>query len=393
LTEFDVPNEPNTDNNNFIFLHGYNVEPNEARGVESAMFRRMFWSGSHAKFYGVTWPGYLSRAYIDYGFGRIAITPNYHTNVVSALVTSYYLTSFVNELNGTNTMAAHSLGNMVALSALNDWGARVNDYFMIDAAVPIEAIDPVAANTNMVHPSWYPYNANLWASDWYQLWSSGDGRSRLGWTSRFSDFNGANVYNFYSSGEEVLRTQVGPPPSVPQAFFDQAILDGIFNVNPQGCFVWAWQEKMKGTCAGNWVLGSDYGGWGFNAAYSGLTPAQANSLSNSVLQTNAFFSDSVDTAMFTTNSSGSAFAAANRSRLLADAIPAVSLAIGANHVTALAPQGQLDRNFDMEDSYENGWPVTTGNEAFKWHHSDVKAVAYLYTYQLFQTLVALGNLK
>jgi hypothetical protein len=33
----------------------YNVNPDQARGWESDIFKRMYWSGSHAKFYGVTW--------------------------------------------------------------------------------------------------------------------------------------------------------------------------------------------------------------------------------------------------------------------------------------------------------------------------------------------------
>ena len=52
-----MPNEPDTIDKNFVFLHGYNVLPDEARGVAADMFKRMYWSGSHAKFYAVTWEG------------------------------------------------------------------------------------------------------------------------------------------------------------------------------------------------------------------------------------------------------------------------------------------------------------------------------------------------
>jgi len=118
-------------------------------------------------------------------------------------------------------------------------------------------------------------------------------------------------------------------------------------------------------------------------------------LPGSQLQSNAFFDTSVDTALFTTNSSGSAYAAANRNIILADAIPAVTLAVGANHVGRLAPSGQPDRNFDMKTQLENGWPASksTGAEAFNWYHSDFKDVAYLYTYKLFNQMVTFGNLK
>lgn len=130
-----------------------NTNPNEARGAQAALFKKLFWSGSQAKFYGVTWDGYSSQHNL---FGIHTVTPNYHTNVVNALITAPQLATFINGLSGTNTMAAHSLGNMVALSALSDWSANVQNYFMIDAAVAIEAVDgSVGVNTNMVPPVWY----------------------------------------------------------------------------------------------------------------------------------------------------------------------------------------------------------------------------------------------
>jgi hypothetical protein len=57
LASADVPNEPQTGTNNFIFLHGYNVNPNQARGWLADIYKRFYWSGSHAKFYGVTYQG------------------------------------------------------------------------------------------------------------------------------------------------------------------------------------------------------------------------------------------------------------------------------------------------------------------------------------------------
>ncbi len=45
----DAPNEPPTSAKNFVFLHGYNVNQQEARGVLSEVFKRMYWSGSKAK--------------------------------------------------------------------------------------------------------------------------------------------------------------------------------------------------------------------------------------------------------------------------------------------------------------------------------------------------------
>ncbi len=194
-----APNEPQTDGKNLVFIHGYNVNQQQARGVESEMFKRFYWSGSKAKFYGVTWNGADSQV-LSY------TTPNYHTNEMHAVSTAPVLAGFLGTLSGSTVVVAHSLGNMVVLSALNDDNARINKYFMIDAAVPIEALDGSAAtDADMMNPSWNGYDTRLWASEWHSLFPTNDARNTLTWRDRFSNLNGADVYNFYSSGEEVLR--------------------------------------------------------------------------------------------------------------------------------------------------------------------------------------------
>lgn len=394
LTDDSVPNEPDTDGNNFIFVHGYNVNPNEARGTFAATFKRLFWSGSHAKFYGVTWDGYQSQENL---LGLVEFTPNYQTNVANAFLTAPYLASFINDLSGTNTLAAHSLGNMVALSAISDWDANVQNYFMIDAAVPIEAVDGSAGvNTNIVYPDWLPYDNSLWASYWYQLFSSGDYRSTLTWNDRLSNLHGATVYDFYSSGEDVLRTWSGgyPPSGLFGIVYSQikAYLQG-----QSGVYAWAWEEEMKGRMSSflnNSLLSSDHGGWKFNSAYSSLTVAQADALPASELQTNAFFdftASSLTNDLALEGSSGSTYAQANRNRILSDTIPAVTEAIGGNPIPSFNSTGH---NINMQATYEvNGWPISTGSEAFNWHHSDFRVVAYLYTYGLFNDMVTIGGLK
>jgi hypothetical protein len=109
---------------------------------------------------------------------------------------------------------------------------------------------------------------------------------------------------------------------------------------------------------------------------------------------------SVDTAMFTASTSGSTYAAANRNRILSDAIPALTWPLGANYDTNLDLEFGGTRNFDMQ-ALENGWPTgrgparwPVGTAAFgEWHHSDFHQVAYTFTYQLFNQMVTTGNLK
>jgi hypothetical protein len=97
----DAPNEPLTNGKNLVFLHGYNVNQPEARGVESEMFKRFYWSGSKATFYGVTWNGAESKqdAAIQVLPQSDRFTPNFHTNVVNALQTAPHLADFLNGLS------------------------------------------------------------------------------------------------------------------------------------------------------------------------------------------------------------------------------------------------------------------------------------------------------
>jgi len=153
---------------------------------------------------------------------------------------------------------------------------------------------------------------------------------------------------------------------------------------------------------GIWHL-AQHGGWGFNDDIDSGYVKFVNNLrthvpppvlTNSVIQTNAFFDMSVDTAMFTKSSSGRDYAAANRNRILSDAIPVLTLPIGANYVTNLDERAGGTVNFNMNTSqFQNGWPARAGFELGKWHHSDIRDVAYPYNYKFFNQVVDLGNLK
>ena len=413
LTDASVPNEPDTTENNFIFVHGYNVNPAQARGWNADIYKRMYWSGSHAKFWGVTWTGADSQV-------ANAVTINLQTNILHAFATAPLLNSFINSLSGTNVVAAHSLGNMLVLSTLNDCtNQTINTYFMIDAAVAIEAIDPNAPlNPDMYPSAWTNYDSRLWASGWHTMFTTNDGRSTLTWSGRLTGLQNASVYNFYSSGEEVLRDYPTDPPSYLLTIaYGQgvALLQGI-----KGANTWAWQEKLKGLMSANGLLSSDHGGWQFNPYYNTdifgdhMSPANAELLFNSGhLETNAFFNwGSPSLSLFPYNndlaleaSYGSSYASSyaqnNRNRILSDAVPCLTLPLGANADTNLDLEFGGTRNFDMQTTYENAWPPGRGAAKYpagtqapgEWHHSDVEAVAYTFTYHLFDKMVTVGNLK
>jgi len=46
---------------------------------------------------------------------------------------------------------------------------------------------------------------------------------------------------------------------------------------------------------------------------------------------------------------------------------------------------------DVDEGFQNGWP--SGRSSTDWHHSDLREVAYLYVYGLFDKFNELGGLK
>lgn len=135
--------------------------------------------------------------------------------------------------------------------------------------------------------------------------------------------------------------------------------------------------------------------WHTNAPDGGmevvhLDPASAAQLPDDQLRTNAFFDMTYDTDLFGPN--GSVYAQVNRNRILSDAIPALTLPIGANPVPG---SGIVALNLDMQANYENGWPADrmATEELNNWHHGDYRQVAYTFTYKLFNDLVNFGNLR
>jgi hypothetical protein len=391
LTYADVPNELDSNGTNFIFIHGYNVNADQARGWESEVYKRMYWSGSHARFYGVTWDGYDTQVE-----GKVSIS--LHTNEIHAFQTAPALTTFLASLSGPNFTAAHSLGNMLVLAALNDHHATISSHFMIDGAVALESVDgPEGVNLDMVPPDWTNYLSGTWAGEFFNLFPTNDYRSTLTWSNRLVNFNGAKVYNFYSSGEEVLRNDPSPPLDlVGLAISD--IINSVWDAQPFAANLWCLSQKEKGRMLSDLALGSYHGGWGYNTAYGSLNlppnSSVVNALTSSQLITNPVFDVEVDTPLYQTGAAGSVYAQANQTSILSFAIPALTYAAGANFVTSLTSPGD-QRNFDMQGDFETGWPASrsTGSEAFYWYHSDCREVAYLYTHELFDELVTLGNLK
>jgi len=346
---------------------------------------------------------------------------------------------------------AHSLGNMVTCFAIEDFNARPARYFMVDCAVAMEAFDGgLDIQPFMTHPDWEGYPDRLYASEWYKLFPETDGRHGLTWRDRFKDVpQRTALYNFYSSGEEVLENRHDDSDPWMTDILSLQLQwpygQSPVNYDP-GRYAWVLQETLKGRItegdmallysaggciqllpfeiairsagirAGN-VLGSKYGGWGFNPHWdtSGslqpvnlgplvvyyyipgghLLPEDASAIKNEDLQVNPFFLPFLDPSLMTPDGSAVAADPAMRTRLLAEAIPSRTFATGANGFDE--NKFGKGRQFNMNSEFnKRGWPAERIEDSLKqsrWLHSDLRDVAYPYVGMAFDKFVELEGEK
>lgn len=342
---------------NVFFLHGFNVNGEAARGWNAEMFKRLYKAGFNARFWGVTWEGDLG----------LVNALHYQENVANCFRVASNLYAAVNGIPG-KTFMAHSLGNMVVSAAIEDYGLNVDSYYMLNAAVAIEAYDlaefsTTVAGNHMVHGDWSDYKSDTWSATWHQLFPPSDDRAGLTWKNRFSSVLNY-AYNYYSSGDEIFELYPGTPG---------AFSGGLFHLEQ---YAWQKQEIFKG-CFG---LGStDEAGWGFSGAY---TLEEANAATPENLRTNTVFRQE-PAEMFSSN-----IVSQTRNEILGLGIPALSGALGRNHIKL---PGWI-KDYNMDSNKGAGWP-RSGFYADRWLHSDLKDVAYPYTYTLFDRFVLEGGLE
>ena len=236
---------------------------------------------------------------------------------------------------------AHSLGNMVVSSMIQDHGLTVSKYLMCNSAVPAEAYDPDPSLRvpQLVHPDWEVYPTNTWAASYHSLFDGfpDDDRRRLGWPGRFSDVAQYAV-NFYSTGDEVLELAEG----------NSLWLGTGTGTLDFGHMSWHKQELFKGRGIIDGLGGTDWSGWRFNGRWRSLHPAGREWEVRYTPEQAAGFSS-----------------------------------IASNY-----------RNFNLDDLDEdnggvarpNDWPVRNEYEG-QWLHSDMKDVAYFYDFLLYRKIV------
>jgi hypothetical protein len=435
-----------TTEGDFVQVHGYNVSTDDARGEQAETFKRLFWSGSKAKFWGITWYGYDSQTE-KFCIGMRS--PNYHVNVRHAFNAGILLKEFANGKNLNNaTFMAHSLGNMVVSTAITK-GLNYGRYLMVNAAVAEEyyvpedeyATDDKWLNNTrplMYDSAWrlpwmYTPNINdgyqprLWASEWYKLFKNDpvDDRKNLTWRGFFKKVQtDARVYAFFAPTDQAFRPFVYtledvdnrtdiknyPKPELTSFglwdFLFRNWLPGcLSDIDRVGTYSWAVQELLKGQVPTIVAEGSDHGGWGFNekgygASYcqsyfggavtdkcdplSHIQPAEANVLGDDVLKKNPLFDMNPAHATIALFSEQPVTLSESKQvELLANEIPALTFATGHRGTGAFQ-----DKNIDIRNKYISdfeAWP----RDNREWRHSDVFNVAYPHLYKFYDDLTRL----
>ena len=428
-----------------IFLHGYNVNGEQARGWQCEAFKRFFWSGSNARFVGVSWYG-------DETQNRLLnVTPKYYENVENAFTTAEHFAHYINNDlgSGDKFVASHSLGCLVAADAIATYGADIVKAFLYDPAFPTESLLPKTKISNdaaMEPGSWRPYPVDIKSSDWYRLFPNADGRSKLTWRGRF---NAAvpKLKILFSPGEEVLTSmplniEADPAwatedPHGKYAFSLQARLKGMYGNEPRDCpGVMSWIAHAWGSVS----PASTYGGWGRSVGFENPKYISVDGRFRDPPWFQAFlngndrsqflrrlqvdppfrvfpsgFLNTFDTSttppgcedLFDPNS-GSQVANTpwKARRIMAQMIPERSLPAGGAGGSGVDDQvlslkrkffdvtGKQIETFDMQAN-RNGWPEErTKGIRFGdgWRHSDVREVAYPYVWKAWRIVVEDANL-
>lgn len=382
------------------------------------MYKRFHRLGFNGRFISVNWHG---KTGLDY-----------HHAVYNAFQTSKHLSASLNNAMkepGSLTVAAHSLGNVVVSNAIANGGLNVERYFMINAAVPIEAYDSAqkedvngeSMENKMTEVNWKGYPRELLASHWHELFeaNSNDQRNRLTWKNQFEAVVPI-AYNFYSPGDEVLEN-----PRENEKF-SGALWKNIFDWE-FAQHTWVMQEMGKGcNNLASWVVFECSGGWKFNEIqsdlvfigeeipnsepkryrkYSSVIDAVAargnNEITDEELVQYGFFRTF---SHFKNNESEYSYLydpitnpvsiqlESHQWDLLASGLPAMSFAVATNAIDLLPKL----KNIDMEELRGGNklWPPERiKNWDKRWLHSDIRDVALPYVYHTLDEILKIGEFR
>ena len=366
----------------FVFVHGYNMNLAESDAWAGEFFKRLRQSGSSAKFVGVAWKGNYSQCWLPV---KGNVSANYYYNVRNAFLSSSALAREVGKLTGgSRFIAAHSLGNMLVSAAIADWGMSYAYYFMLNAAVPLEAYVPSSATDAsravMTPEDWRAYPLRVRASRWNERFAADDPRRTLTWRGRFGEL--ANVVNYYSSEDEVLKNG-----------------DGTDQWPVQRDYAWYNQERGKGRGLTGFMSEA---GWGFNSEhdllrrrrqtihgadqdvvyYSHRTPTETAELSDEQLRKVPFFGHFDNRDIYTHPELATGYA--YRASLLSRAIPAESFATGSNPVPGWPERKGVRKNVKMVDLKDEKNEGLVGETT--WDHTFFIKAPYPYVHKLYDEM-------
>ena len=347
------------------------------------LFKRLWLSGARVDFYNVDWRS------------NIGGPANYQENASNAFVVASQIVSVLtNSIPGEKVVMAHSLGNMVVSSMIQDYGLQVSRYIMCNSSVPAEAYDTTLSPTNvLVHRDWNEYPRRSFANEWYRLFENeaDDDRQLLTWGGRFSDV--ANVaVNFYSTGDHVL-----------ELYRNNSVwaTDGYENWDQMfERYSWHKQELWKGRSGLLFDVGTtDWAGWSIREkifGYNVVQPTNAFTMSDMELRTNTVFK--LQPASMNTNS----ISLLVRGAVLAKGIPSRTPACGT--MKWGLGMNMNDSMFNCNETSAiggiprpNAW-IVRPNGLFddwgnRWLHSDMKNMAYFYVFKFFEKVKEEGALQ
>lgn len=406
------------------YVHGFNISGESARGSQSNIFKRFHQLGSKARYIGISWYGNPPNS-----FNNLS-PPDYHRAAYNGLTTAIVAKNRLSfTQNSELTILAHSLGNSLVGSAIACHGLKVDHYYIINGAIPLEAYDSAQTSNssgdpdmerNMTEDDWKPFYDHgnngslhrLLAANWHELFTSDptDDRNKLKWKDIFAKPELLNIaYNFYSPSDEVVEN----PDDTEEAGHLDNVIDATFG---GGRHAWVSQELAKG--GQNWAIaGYTFhdinAGWNFNPHWDmstggGLTfwrrrtPDEAAAgISDAALKAEPFHGKFLLTNLHDpTQGSATAGVTTNRYKLLGSGIPAMSYAIAANNVPKLDQvNGGEQRNFNMpQDLRSSGgyssWPEhENSNSPEDWMHSDFKDVALQFLHPMYHKMIDLAELN
>jgi len=162
-----------------IFVHGWRMTYDGAHNFGETTFKRLWRSGFRGRFAFMRWPTYSEDTHqtTDALF-------TYNNSDYRAWKSGKSLKSFVNSLSPeyTRSLAAHSMGNIVAGSALRE-GMEVDTYALLNAAVPAMCYDG---------------RSSLYSNTYTTPDGDTDSRiKRLGFKDQITATNGAVLVNFF----------------------------------------------------------------------------------------------------------------------------------------------------------------------------------------------------